>query len=331
MNILVTGAFGTVGLSVINELKARNHEVNIFDLKNNKNKKQAKLLKKSYQKLIWGDIRNKEDIKTTINRCDCIIHLAALVPPDSELNEKLCNEINAEGTNNLLEVINELGKKTPIVFTSSASIMGPTQFNKQPVSTSDNINPVTLYSKSKSNAENYITNSSCNYCILRLASVLSTVSDYSDDLLKLLFDFPLECRNEIIMDSDAAVAIVSAAEKLVQTNEINRRIYFIGGGKENGCQLTNRKMIKGMFEAMGIGMLSEKCFTEDKTIYSMDWYDTKESDRVLDYQKHSFNDYIEILKIKTQNGGFFVKFMAPKLKKTMELQSPYFIKSSEEK
>jgi len=331
MKILVTGAFGNVGLSVINELNGRNHEIQILDIKNSKNKKQARLLKKTYQKLFWGDIRNIDTVKEAILDCDCVIHLAALVPPKSELNESLCNEINVEGTNNLLEAIHEQGNKVAIVYISSASTMGPTQSKIPPVVTSDTPNPVTYYTISKINAENYITNSKTNYCILRLASVLDSASDYSDDLLKLLFEFPLDCRNEIILDSDAAVAIVSASEKLVNTNEINSEMYFIGGGKENGCQINNKKMIKSMFEAMGIGMLSENCFIKDNSLFSMDWYDTEESNKILDYQIHTFSDYLDILKSKTESGGFFVKYMAPKLKKTMELQSPYLGKSSEEK
>lgn len=98
MKILLTGAFGNVGLSVLDELKARGHDINIFEIKNSKNKKQARLLKKFYQKLIWGDVRNKESIKSAVYNCDCVIHLAALVPPASELNKKLCDDINEQKT-----------------------------------------------------------------------------------------------------------------------------------------------------------------------------------------------------------------------------------------
>lgn len=331
MRILLTGAFGNVGRAVLDELNSRNHEINILEIKNKKNKKYARLLKNIYTDLIWGDIRNKETIKKSINGCECVIHLAAVVPPASETDQQICNEINAEGTKNVLEIIRELDLQTSLVFSSSSSIMGPTQNREALVNTSDVLNPVTNYSKSKEKAEKYIVDSGINHFILRLSSVMDSSSDYSDDLLKVLFDFPLECRNEIIVDCDAALAIVNAAEILVHSEKINSKLFFIGGGKKNGCQITNGEMIKKMFEAMGIGMLSEDCFTKNKSLFSMDWYETEESNKILNYQLHSFEDYLDTLKKKTESGGVFVKYMAPKLKKAMQQQSPYFKKSSEEK
>lgn len=331
MKVLLTGAFGNVGLSVIDELKARGHETNVFDLKTKKNRKFAKNLRKSYVKLTWGDIRDFPLVEKATADCDCIIHLAAIVPPKSEKNKKLCDEININGTENVLRAAKSEFKSIPIIYISSASIMGPTQVAVPPVNTGDSINPITTYAKSKAKAEDLVRKSGLDHCILRLASVLDSGADYHDDMLELLFDFPLEARNEIILDSDAASAIVTAAEKIITESTINNMTFFIGGGAKNGCRITNRTMIKGMFTAMGIGLLSERCFNPDLSDFCMDWYDTEKSNEILDYQHHSFKDYLKFVEKKTESGGFFVKIMAPRLKSAMELQSPYYKKAIKEK
>jgi len=324
MKIFLTGAFGNVGLAVIEELFAHGHETYIFDLKNKKNKNLAKKIKHSYTKLIWGDIRDDIILEKAVTGCECIIHLAAIVPPESEKSKSNCDEINSGGTNNIIKAALSTGGNIPLVYVSSASVMGPTQDKIPPLSTNNAPNPTTYYAKSKMTAEKSIRNSGLDYCILRLASVMDSGSDYSEDMLKLLFEFPLSGRNEIILDTDAAKAIVVSAEKITNDSNLKGKIFFIGGGSKNGCQITNRDMISGMFTAMGIGMLSEKCFTTDFSEYSMDWYDTTESNNILDYQDHTLEDYIKIVEKKTESGGFFVKYMAPRLKSAMEVQSPYY-------
>lgn len=277
--------------------------------------------------MIWGDIRDYSLLEKSVVDCDCIIHLAAIVPPESEISKNDCDEVNIGGTDNIIKAALSAKNNIPIVYVSSASVIGPTQDKQPPVNTSILPNPTSYYAKSKLEAEKSVMASGLDYCILRLASVMDSSSDYSEDMLKLLFEFPLDGRTEIILDSDAAMAIVVSAEKISNDSKIKGKVLFIGGGSKNGCQITNREMIGRMFTAMGIGMLSEECFTTDFSKYSMDWYDTKEGNEILNYQNHSYEDYIKIIEKKTESGGLFVKYMAPRLKSAMELQSPYYEKN----
>ncbi len=330
MKVLVTGALGNIGISVVDELYSRGHSAVVFDLKNKKSKKKAVKIRKVVKRIHYGDILNQTSIDLSIKDCECVIHLAAVIPPLSENNPELCDDVNVKGTMNLIAAINDTGRNIPLIYTSTASVMGPTQLNIPPVNTSQIPNPVTYYSKSKLKAENLLIQSGIRSCILRLASVMDSGTEYSDDMLKLLFDFPLDARNEIVLDLDAAAAIVRAAELATKTNLVDNRTFFIGGGYKNGCQIINKDLVSSLFVAMGIGRLSEDCFIKDRSKYSMDWYDTKESNEILEYQMHSFNDYIEIIKKRTKSGGPVVKYMAPRLKKVMELQSPYYKDSNKE-
>ena len=63
---------------------------------------------------------------------------------------------------------------------------------------------------------------------------------------------PLDARCEIVLDIDVACALVSAAENLANSGKLSGKKGFIAGGKENGCQLTNREMLGAVFEQIGL-------------------------------------------------------------------------------
>ncbi|MFW9784918.1 MAG: NAD-dependent epimerase/dehydratase family protein, partial [Candidatus Heimdallarchaeota archaeon] len=87
LKVLLTGAFGNVGQNTLKQLIIRGHDVTCFDLPNSRNKKtSAKLSKKLCFKMIWGNILNKKDINKALKGIECIIHLAAIIPPLSEKN-----------------------------------------------------------------------------------------------------------------------------------------------------------------------------------------------------------------------------------------------------
>ena len=81
MKILVTGAFGNIGKAVIEEAYKKNHEIIVFEVDNKKTRKDAHKYQKKIKNVIFGDIRNFENVKKSIKECDSVIHLAAIIPP----------------------------------------------------------------------------------------------------------------------------------------------------------------------------------------------------------------------------------------------------------
>jgi hypothetical protein len=67
-----------------------------------------------------------------------------------------------------------------------------------------------------------------------------------------LFAIPLEVRCEIVVDVDAAAACLNAAERLASGARVDRRVFFIGGGGCNGCQMRARDMLQGILGAVGL-------------------------------------------------------------------------------
>ncbi|MFO7611680.1 MAG: NAD(P)H-binding protein [Clostridia bacterium] len=254
---------------------------------------------------------------------DCVVHLFEETPAFGEADEVDRRIVNAGCIKALVNAIKQSNPHTKLIYMSSAGVNGPTQKFAPPVNALTELNPVSKYAAGKAAAEKEIIDSGIDHCILRMSEIFASPGKFPDDMLGILFDHPLEARNEAITDLDAARALAAAAYDSLTSGNVMSKILYIAGGGENGWQLMNRELMPAIFDAMGIGMLDEECFIKDLSSYSMDWYDTAESGRLLDYKKHSFDDYIDSVRAHTQKGGAAMRLMAPRLKKTMESMSPY--------
>ena len=76
LKILVTGAFGNIGKAVIEEAHKRTHEIIVFEIENKKTRKDARKYRHKVKEVIFGDIRNFEDVKKAVQQSEIVIHLA---------------------------------------------------------------------------------------------------------------------------------------------------------------------------------------------------------------------------------------------------------------
>ncbi len=119
----------------------------------------------------------------------------------------------------------------------------------------------------------------------------------------MMFDVPLDDRLEYIHPSDAALAICNAVEHA----EVWGKTMHLGGGPR--CQLYERDMVQGAFESMGIGALPETAFNTKH--YYTDWLDTEESQRLLQYQRHTFDDHLAGVKKSLGWQLVFIRLLRP--------------------
>ena len=319
MKVLLTGAFGNVGQNTLKQLKVRDHEVTCFDLPNSANKKIcAKLSKKIRFKMIWGNILNKKDIKKAIKGIECIIHLAAIIPPLSETSQKLAHKVNVEGTRNLIEAAKTLPKTPRFVLASSASVHGVTIHLDPPVRANSPLNPSDNYSRTKVECEKMLMESGLPWLILRLAAV--SVEKIPRKFDSLLFEMPLNQRIEFVSSNDCGIAFANA----VMIEEVNK-VFLIGGGKD--CQLLEKDFLNGFFDAFGINMLPDKAFKVAKKKedwFYVDWMDTKESQDVLQFQTMTFQQYVNKMKKDHRMRRLGIKIISPLAKFALLRMSPYF-------
>jgi len=300
MKILITGAFGNIGKAVIEEARKRRHEVIVFEIDNKKTRKVAKSYKREIEQVFFGDVRSFESIKEAVGESDAIIHLAAIIPPASKRNRELTMAVNFEGTVNLIKAIAETKRSIPLIFTSSASVMGPTQLHDRLVTRNDPLVITGNYEESKIKCEEFLKKNADNFLVFRLAGVLPTFSARSFrslfPYLEEIFDMHPDMRLEMIMAEDVATALVTGAEKLKTAKTPKNQAYILGGGEKNGWQLRGREFLSRLFGVLSLSMPDQKYFTQDINAYHLDWYDTTEAQQEFDFQSHNLEEYLKHVK-----------------------------------
>ena len=324
MNILVTGGFGNIGMAVVNESLHRGHTVSVFDVQNDRTKKLARKYSPRHVKVIFGDLRKADDVLRAVAGQDAVIHLAAILPPVSDAHPDLCEAVNIGGTANLIAALRSATTEAALVLASSTSVMGFTQQRTPPVRADDPLSPMDVYSRSKIAAESLVAASGLRYCILRLAAVLPTALNYSSlfTMIKLFFDMPLDARCETIIDLDVAYALVSAAENLLESCEIAHKAGFIAGGQAMGCQMRTRDLVRAVFCPIGLDIPDESLFAPSLASYYLDWYDTEDTQSILQYQRHSVEQWQGIMVRTTRHLRPLVHLLKPAIMKWIEKQSP---------
>jgi UDP-glucose 4-epimerase len=184
----------------------------------------------------------------------------------------------------------------------------------------EELNPTDNYTHSKVDAEALVKKSGLSWTIVRLAA--SPPLKISLKMDKIMFDVPMDQRVEFVHTRDVGVAIANSV-----TAETDKKVLLIGGGKQ--CQMLNREFMKGIFEATGIGMLPESAFKvpkNDMDWFYTDWMDTSEAQELLQFQNHTFEEYLEEFKKKLGIMGKLAKLFRFFIKKIILRQSPYYKK-----
>jgi len=314
MKVLLTGAFGNIGTNAIEKLIEQGHQVRCFDLKTRENKRTAQRFKQPIE-VVWGDVRRPDDVAASVQDQDVVIHLAFIMPPASDNRPEWAREINVGGTHNLLHAMKTLSPPPKIIFASSFSVFGDTQNQPPPRTVSDPVQPVDNYTHHKVECERLIQESGLDWAVFRFA-VVPPMSLSGVEELPKMFDFPLDTRIEFAHPRDAGLALANG----VSCEEVWGKILLIGSGP--GGQLYYRDFIGRMMNAMGIGMLPERAFGS-KAAYN-DWLDTSESQRLLNYQQHSFDDFVQEVASLLGFKRYLIPLFRPLARRWILGKSPYY-------
>ena len=155
-NILVTGATGFIGRSVIDRLV--NDKYRITALVRDKNK--ARSLWGEKVTLICGDVTDTHLIETIPDDFSHIVHAAAAVSYRMPKKDEFYR-VNVEGTKHILAVAAKQKCLTKFVYVSSVGVYGP--IASPPADETTPHNPVNDYEISKDRAEQSVINQSKNF------------------------------------------------------------------------------------------------------------------------------------------------------------------------
>jgi nucleoside-diphosphate-sugar epimerase len=321
MKVLLTGPFGNIGINTLEELLAQGHEVTCFARNRRANVRTANRYKGRIR-VAWGDICSKDDVRRATEGQEAIIHLAFIIPAristsgiSSEDRPEWSERINIGGTANLIDAAKMLPQPPIFVFSSTASVFGRTQDQPTPRTASDPVAATDHYTAHKIKCEEMIKSSGLPWIILRLCAALPIKIKMDSSV----FDLSLDNRIEFLHTRDAGLACANA----ISCKEAIGKILLIGGGPS--CQMTARDLVNSLTEGLGVGKLPSKAFA---TIpYCQDWVDTTESQRLLRFQRHTLEDYIEDMKKKLGLLRLPMHLFRPVARWYMVSQSPYYNKS----
>jgi short-subunit dehydrogenase len=317
MKVLLTGAFGNVGKSALEELLKQGHTVRCFDLKTKANEKAARKLKGQIE-VVWGDLRRPQDVAAAVRDQDVVVHLAFIIPKlsvtgvESEARPDWAREINVGGTENLLEAMRSLPRPPKIIFASSLHVYGRTQDQPPPRTVADPVCPIEHYAHHKIACEQMVKASGLEWAILRFAAVLPLALRLDPGM----FDVPLDNRMEFVHTRDVGLALANA----VSSADVWGKTLLIGGGPR--CQYTYRQITGRILGAMGVGMLPEEAF--GSTPFCTDWLDTAESQRLLRYQQRDLGDYTREMTALLGHRRHLVRAFHPLVRRGLLKKSPYF-------
>ena len=273
--VLITGGAGSVGRQLAGMFLAEGRPVRIFDLPF---MDFSGLEDEPNVEIVKGDITDKESVYEALRNVGGILHLAALLPPASERDRDKTFAVNVEGTRNIVEALKSHGSKATLVFTSSISTYGDTSKESDPIKITQPQNAIDIYAESKIAGEKLLIGSGVNFVILRIASI--AVPAFLEPPEP--WPFTSDQRVEMVHRDDVADAIKSS----VGTAEAVGNVFNIAGGST--WRLAGKNYVEDFFNFMGAPL--EMAVYREEPGWN-DWYDTVESQKILNYQNRSYDFY----------------------------------------
>jgi nucleoside-diphosphate-sugar epimerase len=294
--ILVTGAFGQVGRRCTQILLDRGRTVVATDLRTDKTVAAAAELAEGAGKLIpaYIDLLDAEAVRDLVatHQPEAMIHLAAIVSPPSYRNPGLARRINVGGTENLLAAAKALPDQPLFLMASSAAVYGSRNPYRHPerITPDTPVDPIDQYGEDKVLAEAAIRASGLPYALYRLGGVISpdTQANLNSDYLVLVRSMPRDNRIHAVDARDVALAFANGVDREAT---IAGKILLIGGN-ESYAKL-QRDLEDDMMAGIGLGRLGPSASlpgdpSDDRGWSFTGWFDTTESQALLDFQEHNW-------------------------------------------
>ena len=311
MKVLLTGAFGNIGSHTAPELTRQGHVVRLLSLDTPERRGRGRVLPRGCE-IAWGDVCSPSDMARAVRGVEAVVHLAGVIPPVALEQPDQARRVNVDGTRVLLEAC--VAQPTPprLLFASTFDVHGRTLSKTPPRHVDDPVEATDVYTAHKLECEAMVKASPLTWCIFRFTDVpiLGIRNAHP-----IMFEIGLHNRIEALHADDAGLAVANA----LKTPEVWGKTLFVGGGKS--CQLTYREYLGRMLGAMGIEMLPDEAFSDKE--YATDWVDSDESQRLLRYQRHGFDDITEAVAKSLGWKRRLVPVASPVVRAAMLRLSPY--------
>jgi nucleoside-diphosphate-sugar epimerase len=274
--VLITGGAGSVGRILVSRLRQDERAVRVFDLPS---MNYAGLEGVHGIEVVKGDITNLDTVRRAVDGVEAVIHLAAILPPASERDRAKTFAVNVDGTTHIVRALESLAPQAALVFSSSVSTYGDTVQEPPPVRIDHAQRAIDMYAESKIVGEQVLRESRASWVILRIAGI--AVPAFQEP--PAIWPFMPDQRVELVHRDDAVTAIHHATTAPAARS----KIFNIAGGAT--WQITGREYVGRLYDLLGVS-------PEEATFRTapgwVDWYDTQESQQLLDYQNTPYGTFL---------------------------------------
>ncbi len=280
--ILLTGGAGSVGRRLVARCRADGHVARVFDLPLCD---FTGLEGEVGIEVVKGDITDPATVQQAVKGVSAVLHLAALLPPASEASRERTFAINVQGTVNIMQAMESEAQDAVLVFSSSVSTYGDTTAEAPPIRPDHPQTALDLYAESKIAGEQRIRDASVDAVILRIAGITVPALQEPPEV----WPFTADQRLEMVHRDD----VVMALYKALLTPEARGQTLNIAGGLT--WQTTGRQYVADLYDILGVPIDMASFRSEDEPGW-VDWYDTEASQRLLNYQTHSYPSYLDAMR-----------------------------------
>jgi UDP-glucose 4-epimerase len=272
MNVVtITGGAGNLGRAVALILAGRECRVRVFDLPG---VDWGFVDDQPHMEVVQGDLRDQAALAEACRGAKWVVHLAAIMPPLSESNQALAQAVNVEGTRALLGV---MPPEAALVLASSVATYGLAQ--SEIVGLDHPQQPIDFYGKTKVQNERDVLASGRPSAILRISGISVPA------LLEIPrpWFFTREQKVEFVHLQDAALAVTNC----VGNPQALGHIWQIAGGAS--WRTTGQGYAEAICRAFDVP--PESAVYLDKPNWPA-WFDTRDSQALLNYQQHTLDGFI---------------------------------------
>src|SRR5215475_4342476 len=267
--ILITGGAGSVGRSLAARCRADEHTVRVFDLPVCD---FTGLEGEPGIEVVRGDITQLATVAPAVQGVSAVMHLAAILPPASERNRERTLTINVDGTINIIRAMEANAREAVLVFSSSVSTYGNTSAETPPVRVEHSQTALDIYAESKIAGERLIRQSQLPTVVLRIAGIAVPALQEPPPV----WPFTAEQRLEMVHRED----VVTALYKALITPAAQGKTLNIAGGPT--WQTSGGQYVADHYEILGVPFDLAVFRGRDEPGW-FDWYNTAESQHLLDY------------------------------------------------
>lgn len=303
--VLVTGACGNIGANVVELLLERGYSVRGVDLDTTSGRRTSARWDGTVD-MRFGNIRNEAWMKDAVAGMHHVIHLAAMIPPHTDVDQAASYGVNVVATRSIIAHCESQNVQPRLTFTSTAAIWGRNDEVERPRRAGEVIFPSDNYSRQKAECEAMLNASPLDTVIFRIAM---TPPVSASALSPFVFDMHPDMRVEFTHPRDQALGIVNS----LVVQEVIGRTLCLGGGAKN--RLRYREFMNMAFEAIGLPALPRSAFGD--VLFQTDWVDSEESQAILDYQRCGTEEYFCEMAAELGPLRHAMKYVRPALKQVL--------------